>query len=264
MKAQTTASRILGLAVACGLTGPILADENPPTPPGGVSPAPALNLLEVPAETGSMPTGPSAEPPRSWPIRTIQVSPWLNEVIKLAQAGIEEGVMLSYVEGTPGTFNLGSDQIIFIRDLGVPNPVINAILRHDAEITSGRRRVPASGVPASDLPLLPGLPSAVASIPPGAQPQASAVQTPAAASAPSALERSEVDDVFVEIPALPFLLDQAAQREWAARMAYSPRVSNTRRPYPVREPYPVQLTSPILVVNAGGRVPNLQVIQLFP
>ena len=41
-------------------------------------------------------------------------------VIQLADSGVEEGVLLAYVNNSISTFNLGSDEIIYLKDLGVP------------------------------------------------------------------------------------------------------------------------------------------------
>ncbi len=40
-----------------------------------------------------------------------------------------------------------------------------------------------------------------------------------------------------------------------------PRIT---KKYPIREPYPVALTQPVLVWDAAGRTPNLQIIQGLP
>ncbi|MFO1475762.1 MAG: DUF6600 domain-containing protein [Verrucomicrobiota bacterium] len=56
------------------------------------------------------------------------------EVVKLAQAGMEEGVILSVVTNSSSTFNLTSDAIIYLNDVGVPAPVISAMIARDQEL----------------------------------------------------------------------------------------------------------------------------------
>src|SRR6266436_7518186 len=43
------------------------------------------------------------------------VSPWVLDTVKLAQAGIDQGVILNFIDSA-GTFNLTAEQIIFLRD----------------------------------------------------------------------------------------------------------------------------------------------------
>src|SRR5205085_1685912 len=76
------------------------------------------------------------------------VSSWLAEMVKLARAGVDDSVMLTFVDSA-GTFNLGADQIIELRDLGVCTEVITAMIDHDYELLSGLRPMPASAVAAS-------------------------------------------------------------------------------------------------------------------
>ncbi len=55
----------------------------------------------------------------------------LSEMIRLAESGVEEGIMLAYVTNSTGTFSLGSEEIIYLNDVGVPPAVITAMLLHD-------------------------------------------------------------------------------------------------------------------------------------
>ena len=76
----------------------------------------------------------------------IRLSPWASEVVKLAQAGIEENVLQAFIDNS-GTFNLGANQIIYLQDLGVPSQTITAMLQHDAELVSGTRPLTSSTTP---------------------------------------------------------------------------------------------------------------------
>jgi len=55
----------------------------------------------------------------------------LAEVIKLAQAGVGESVIQSYIANSGTPFNLDSDQIIYLRDLGLSDATVNAMLQRD-------------------------------------------------------------------------------------------------------------------------------------
>lgn len=102
----------------------------------------------------------------------LKLSPGTAEIAKLARAGINETVLLAFVTNSTGTFNLGSDQIVYLNDLGVSSDVIAAMIEHDRLLREG------GGV----LPPLAGAPAPQAAAP--AQSDAAAV---AAAAAPQAL-----------------------------------------------------------------------------
>ncbi|HWW02144.1 MAG TPA: hypothetical protein VNZ64_20760 [Candidatus Acidoferrum sp.] len=194
-------------------------------------------------------------------------SPWFTELGKLARAGIEDGVMLAFVDSA-GTFNLRPEQIIHLRDLGVASDVINAILQHDSEIALGLRQVPASTPPDSFSALEKLLvagnssPAATAARPasstapklvePDASPgPASGASTVAAASPPSRnsieLASSHGEDLALGLTMAEPVQPNALPTELS----------------PVRKPYPEQLTNPIIMVRGVGRVPNLVVIEGF-
>jgi len=62
-------------------------------------------------------------------------NPQLNDFVKLVQAGVGENVLLAYVTNSPGTFNLSSDDILYLNDLGAPDTVVSAMLQHDQQLT---------------------------------------------------------------------------------------------------------------------------------
>ena len=68
---------------------------------------------EKPLPPNVKPTGPAAE------------------VIRLAESGVDEGVILAYVTNSPSTFNLSSDGIIYLNDIGVPGSVVAAMIQRD-------------------------------------------------------------------------------------------------------------------------------------
>ena len=62
----------------------------------------------------------------------LKVSPALEEVLKLAQAGVSQEVMLAYITHSTTFFNVTSDAIVYLNDLGVSNDVITALIQHDS------------------------------------------------------------------------------------------------------------------------------------
>ena len=51
-----------------------------------------------------------------------------NEVIRLAETGVEEEVILAYIENSQSPFALSAEDIIYLKDLGIAAPVIAAML----------------------------------------------------------------------------------------------------------------------------------------
>jgi hypothetical protein len=54
------------------------------------------------------------------------------EVVKLAQAGVSDDVILAYITNANVRFGVNSDQIIYLNDLGVSGTVVTAMMQHDA------------------------------------------------------------------------------------------------------------------------------------
>ena len=88
----------------------------------------------------------------------IAVDSPLAQVIRLAQSGVDESVILSYVNNSSITFNLTSDQIIYLKDLGLPNDVVTAMIQRDQQL----------GALANTAP--PTTPETIAQTEPPAQP----------------------------------------------------------------------------------------------
>ena len=56
------------------------------------------------------------------------------EMARLANSGVDEGVMLAYVTNSTGYFSLNADEIIYMKDLGVPGAVVTAMIQRDQEL----------------------------------------------------------------------------------------------------------------------------------
>lgn len=275
MKARTSATWKAGLVLA--LISAWLPDgrtqtkadpastsiPNVPSAPAPATPGPALTPRTAPLEFLTPPGGlfNMADEPQLPP--GIHLSYWTGEMVKLALAGIDESVMLAFLDDA-GTFNLGADQIIYLSDLGMPNRVVAAMLQHDFEFAAGNRPATAWIMPSSK-------PAIQLVFTTNSAPTAPAVNPPAAASvatsgnssstgAPAGDSYPVVDERFADSGFLP--LDSA----WSADTA-SPAWSATeekRKLYAVREPHPVKLTDPILMFRAPVRIPNVVVVELFP
>jgi hypothetical protein len=71
-----------------------------------------------------------AQPEVPPPPSILPFSP-LARVVRLMQAGVDQIVILAYVTNSISTFNLDSDKIIYLADLGVPNEITTAMMQRD-------------------------------------------------------------------------------------------------------------------------------------
>jgi hypothetical protein len=78
------------------------------------------------AQTQPDATAPAIPPPPS----ILPFSP-LAQAIRLVQAGVDPDVILAYVTNSISTFNLDSDKIIYLSNLGVPNEITTAMMQRD-------------------------------------------------------------------------------------------------------------------------------------
>jgi hypothetical protein len=83
----------------------------------------------------------------------LKVSPALEEILKLAQAGVSEEVMLAYITNSTTFFNVTSDAIVYLNDLGVSNDVITALIQHDSTPEMQARKQMAATTLPKDLAL---------------------------------------------------------------------------------------------------------------
>jgi hypothetical protein len=57
----------------------------------------------------------------------------LQEVIKLAQSGVGDEVILAYVQNSPTGFNPTPDQVLYLTDLGISDVIVTALVNHGTE-----------------------------------------------------------------------------------------------------------------------------------
>jgi hypothetical protein len=69
------------------------------------------------------------------------------EVVKLAQAGVDAGVIMNYINSCPGAFNVTADEIISLTDAGVSSDMVNAMFAHDKNLSTTMPQ-PAAPAPA--------------------------------------------------------------------------------------------------------------------
>jgi len=82
----------------------------------------------------------------------------LAQVIRLTQAGVDESIIMTYVTNSGSTFNLDSDKIIYLKDIGLPNEVVTAMMQRDLQL---QQQMAASAYqpPAQPAPAPPPAPT---------------------------------------------------------------------------------------------------------
>jgi hypothetical protein len=108
------------------------------------------------------------------------------EIVKLAQAGVDESVMMTYVSNSANVFTLTSDDIVYLNDVGVPGTVITAMLQLDQALQGDSAMASAPPVYTNQPVPAPGAPT------PYATPQGEEQQTATAGVEPS-LQSSQVN-----------------------------------------------------------------------
>jgi hypothetical protein len=82
----------------------------------------------------------------------VQPGSPLAQVIQLAQSGVDESVILSYINSSASPFNLTSDQIIYLKDLGLPNDAVNAMIQRDQQLGAAANVAPAPAQTETPVP----------------------------------------------------------------------------------------------------------------
>src|SRR4051794_1037853 len=58
----------------------------------------------------------------------------VGEVVKLFQSGVDQTVILTYIKTSPAVFQPNADEIIRLHNLGIPSPMITAMLDRGGEL----------------------------------------------------------------------------------------------------------------------------------
>src|ERR1035441_6893795 len=162
MKTRTSLGWVLGMALAGvavtsgfaqgGLNPSQTAVSTEKT--GAAAPSPAVTATvetAIPPQAAPRSSTTVAAVPGNAAVKSPSpiryVSPWSYEIEKLTKAGVDEGVVMSYIRNSAGTFSLTADQLISLKNLGVSTYDINAMIEHDRELIPGERPLTASAPP---------------------------------------------------------------------------------------------------------------------
>src|SRR6266446_1905723 len=157
---------VLPLAGGCFQRGSVSADRTasvaePQTDEAGADPDPEEAAAMGDPDSGSAVADAPAtviSTEKALPPNVRTTGP-LAEILKLAESGVDESVMLSFVTNAPSTFNLNSAEIIYLNDIGVSSSVVTAMIEHDHTLQeAATQSTLASAPPAtpnSDLAVSP-------------------------------------------------------------------------------------------------------------
>jgi len=95
----------------------------------------------------------SAAPNTSSP-DPVQLSPAVNDVVKLYESMVSEDVLISFAENSHYPFKLTADQIVYLQDIGVSDAVMNAMIQRDAFLTGqpAEQMLVQSDAPVEEVP----------------------------------------------------------------------------------------------------------------
>ncbi|HTI70479.1 MAG TPA: DUF6600 domain-containing protein [Candidatus Limnocylindria bacterium] len=80
------------------------------------------------------------------------------EVVRLAQHTLGESVLIDYVNSVKEPYTLNADQVIYLSDLGIAPPVVQALLRHSAGPAPAAAPAPVTLAVANDTNAVPASP----------------------------------------------------------------------------------------------------------
>ena len=150
-----------------GLNGPatVVQAQNAETP----SAAPAQ-----PAAADAAKTRPAVKPAR--------LSAGLDEIVKLAKAGVDESVILAFIQSSSVAYRPSAPEIIKLRELGISSAITTALLRRGDEV---RQRAAQAQQESTNRAVQPAAPAAAPAPTPPATPPAAPEQPTATYYVPS-------------------------------------------------------------------------------
>jgi hypothetical protein len=113
-------------------------------------------LVVIAADQAS-PAPDSAAPASATP--SSLSSPPAADVVKLAQSGVTDDVLLAFVNSSQQPYNLSANDILYLKNAGLPPAVLEAMLRHDSALAkfpspgNSQQKSSAAGNPTTPAPL---------------------------------------------------------------------------------------------------------------
>lgn len=128
----------------------------------------SLAGAQSPPDVTNAPAGfdTNAEPKVVQPAK-INLSPELGEVVRLAQSGADENVIITYIQKTPA-YSVSADEVIYLQDLGISGSVIKAVVEQGKAGAALPANPPATNAPSvlAPGPMIATSPPPVVATPP--------------------------------------------------------------------------------------------------
>jgi hypothetical protein len=86
----------------------------------------------VPAETPDPPAPPSDPPAKV--SKAVKLSYGLDEIAKMIEAGVDPEVVQAFIESSTIAYAPTAEDIVHLRELGAPSPVVAALIRHGGKL----------------------------------------------------------------------------------------------------------------------------------
>jgi hypothetical protein len=86
---------------------------------------------------------------------TPQLTPPENEIVTLSKAKISDDVVVSYIRNSAQSYNLTAAQILYLRDQGISDAVIQAMLNHSAQLAQPTQAAPPATLSMPTTPAPP-------------------------------------------------------------------------------------------------------------
>ena len=84
--------------------------------------------------------------------KSLQLSAGLDDIVELAKAGVDESVILAFVESSPVAYHPSAQEVIKLRELGVSTPTIAALLRRGVEVRQHAAQTQQEAQPSAPAP----------------------------------------------------------------------------------------------------------------
>lgn len=116
-----------------GCEGPTKATgQAPPVYPAVTVHQPELVTVTNVGPTNATPVAEASQPSagETIPAQPAELTPALQEVVKLAQSGVADEVILAFIQNSPNPFNPTPEQILYLTDIGLSDAIITALVNH--------------------------------------------------------------------------------------------------------------------------------------
>lgn len=127
-------------------------------------------------------------PPAPTPAKTHALSPGLDDIVKMHDAGVDEAVIRAYVRNSDHAYYVTADDIIKLRDLGISPGITVDLMERGGELRRARNAATAQMLAANSAQLAQN------------QAEAANYQSPAGYQAPEAVQPTPDDGYYSSYP----------------------------------------------------------------